>query len=394
MELYEFDKPGLAVLAGFCATLLGVRFFAKLAPQLGLLDHPGGRKLHATPTPLIGGLAMGGPLCLWMMLSEPSMLMGSLLSGFVGMLAVGLVDDRLQIRALVKLALTVGVLLLSLFGFDLHLQQLGELLPDRALQVAPWLTWPLTLFAAAALINAFNMIDGLDGLAGSVMATVLFWLAVVLATTDLPSALKMVPLVALAGLAGFLAFNLRLGRRRARVFMGDAGALALGFLIVWLTIAGTQQAGPAAPPPMVMVWIVALPMLDMVATMALRLRRRRSPMAAGRDHLHHLLCLRGMGVTRVVVVEAMASLALGAVGVLLWRVALPDWVSLLGFIGVTVTFMGLTLAAWSRLEQQVPPAHVHRPDPHRPARMARAFDALESIERRLDEHRPHGRALP
>jgi UDP-GlcNAc:undecaprenyl-phosphate GlcNAc-1-phosphate transferase len=193
----------------------------------------------------------------------------------------------------------------------------------------------------------------------------------------------------LACLAAFLIFNLRIGRTQARVFMGDAGALALGFVIVWLTIAGTQQAGSAAPPPMVMVWIVALPMLDMVATMALRLQRGRSPMAAGRDHLHHLLGLLGLGVTRVVVVEAIASLALGAVGVLLWRVGLPDWVSLLGFIGVTVVYVGGTLATWSGLERKAPNMRLY------PRRLApRAYDAIESIERHLDEHSPRGGVSP
>lgn len=389
VELYEFDKPAMAMFVWFCTTLAGVRLLEKLAPRVGLLDHPGGRKLHGTPTPLVGGLAIGASLCLWMVLNASGPLMGSVLTGFVGMLALGLVDDRWHVRALTKLALMSAILLLSLYGFDVELRGLGELIPGREVHVPQWLAWPLTLFAAAALINAFNMIDGLDGLAGSVMATVLGWLAVVLAPTALPAELKTLPLIALACLAAFLIFNLRIGRTQARVFMGDAGALALGFVIVWLTIAGTQQAGSAAPPPMVMVWIVALPMLDMVATIALRLQRGRSPMAAGRDHLHHLLGLLGLGVTRVVVVEAIASLALGAVGVLLWRVGLPDWVSLLGFIGVTVVYVGGTLATWSGLERKAPNMRLY------PRRLApRAYDAIESIERHLDEHSPRGGVSP
>lgn len=353
------------MVTDFCSKLLGQKLFdfllalsftavtigllLPLAKRLGLLDEPRGHKGHERATPVVGGLAVGVVVLTWATLQVHEPLMTSFVLGFAGMLAVGVADDRLHLRAGNKLVLILLVAIVSLFPFDVYLRQLGDLLPWRSVGTGSY--GPLlTLFATAAVINAFNMCDGLDGLAGGIAASALAWLWVVLGLGDTALALRVLPLVMLGAVLAFLVFNARWrADRPARVFMGDAGSLSLGFGLVWLTIVATQYGGQDAVAPVVMVWILAVPMLDMVAVMALRLKNRTSVMRAGRDHVHHLLLARGVPVSGVAALATALSFVLGGIGVGMWLAGVPDWISLGLFLLLCMVYVATFVWQWTRL---------------------------------------------
>lgn len=319
----------------------------RLAPRLGLLDHPRGHKTHAQPTPVVGGLAIAiGLFFTWPLSAtvDPGLWIGA---GCVSLVALGVLDDRHDVGARAKLA-AQAIIVTLVFLFDGGvLRNLGELLPGVAVGLA-WFSLPLTVFAMLGMINAINMLDGVDGLAGKVALAAFGWFAVsawLIGDTQMLAS----SLVIATALAVFLAFNAPLpGRRCARVFMGDTGSMLLGFLLTWTAIEITQR--PGGIPPVTALWICALPILDTTAVTVRRIALGRPPMAAGRDHLHHLLRARGASAGRTALAEAGIGAAAGLVGVCGWRLGAADWVMFALFVIGALAYIGLFHAAWDAQE--------------------------------------------
>src|SRR2546430_2430075 len=142
-----------------------------------------------------------------------------------------------------------------------------------------------------------------------------------------------------AAIAGFLVWNLRLpGRTHARVFMGDTGAMMLGLALCWFTIDVTQGERRTMP-PVVCVWILAVPLLDMARVMFLRLLRRTDVFDGDREHLHHYLIARGYSVSRTVAILMAASAVTGAIGIGAWQLGVPDWVMFYLFAALAATVL-------------------------------------------------------
>lgn len=327
-----------------CVILLAL--LARGAPELGLLDRPSGHKTHDLPTPVVGGLAMVLSLFVVPALGLMPPLGEALYLGISAMALIGLVDDRWQLLARTKLLLMTFAFAFVLFTSEMVLLDLGELLPALPVETG-LLAFPLTLFAAVGLVNAFNLIDGVDGLAGMVA---LFQLLLMLLIAGAIDALEWVPFIVavLSVVTAFLLFNMRMpSRRRAHLFMGDTGSLVIGFILFWLSVSLSQRE-PAGVSPMVMVWVMAYPMLDTVATMRLRLHAGRSIFTPGKDHLHHLLGRLELRVEAVAVVCGLFSATLGCVGVLLWWFGVPEWVSLFMFLALTVAYVRTVTSMWRR----------------------------------------------
>lgn len=351
----------LTLSTAFLCAFFALAVLERLAPHLGLIDHPSGHKSHTAPTPVVGGIGM----VLVLFGFAPSLIAeGSsawagaasealdgekapwLFGGIAASAVLGLIDDRHPLGAKSKLCAMLVIFAVTLWGSGTVLLSLGELLPGVGIALGQ-LALPFTLFAAIGVINAFNLIDGMDGLAGSVALCALCGQLLV---ASLVGAVAWIPflLVMIAAVGAFLLFNLPLPRRsRARMFMGDAGSLAVGLILLWLAVDLSQA--PAGVAPMVMVWLLALPMLDTVATMLLRIREGKSIFEPGHDHFHHLLRAQGMRVGHIVLTATLLSLGSGAAGIGMWLAGVPDWVSLAAFLIVTLAYVRLHLRTWSRL---------------------------------------------
>ena len=332
---------------------------ARLAPALELLDAPDGRKDHAHPVPVVGGLAIfasaWGTIALHGVAPEAAYLFAALSL----VIAVGLWDDAVCIAPWVKLAIQVLASLVMVAGAGVILRTVGDLIGWRPIGLAA-LAVPMTVFATVGVINSFNMIDGLDGLCGSLALVAFGWYAAAAAAGGQP-ALLPAALAFCGATAGFLMFNLRTPwQPRARAFLGDAGSLMLGFALAWLAIDLTQRGGGAFY-PIAALWVVLVPLADCVSVMARRLERGQNPFVADRRHIHHYLLRRGLAPHRVLAILVAISTLCGAVGFFGWYLRAPEsvlfWPFFFGFFAYHRWIKG----AWTRLEAHPQPG----PEPDR-----------------------------
>lgn len=337
----------LPLVSTICLTGAVLLLLEKLAPRIGLLDHPVGHSTHDIATPIVGGLGVACGIVLpWLMIPSP-FLHPAALWGAVLMLLVGFGDDCRNLRARTKFLLQCLIVgfVFPLSGALLH--TLGELSPGGGeLLLAAPLAWLLTLFGAVGIINAVNMLDGLDGLAGSVVLGSFGWFAFATWWIGDTDALPLL-MALIASITVFLCFNLRLpGRPHARLFLGDAGSLFLGFTLAWVAVRLSQRVGGI--PPVLALWFCAVPVFDAVTVMLKRRLRGRPLMQAGRDHLHHLLRASGLSVGRTVLVESMLVIAFGLIGLAMWQTGISELAMLLTFLTGAAAYARLTLAAWKK----------------------------------------------
>lgn len=332
------------MLTALLATWAIIWLLQPFAARLGLLDHPrGGRKNHAHATPVTGGPGM--VLALLLMLCLPfSLPMTTAKWGFLigsGLLVVtGILDDLFDLSWWWRILAQILAALTMVYLGDVRVEQLGRAFGLEDLPLGS-LSVPFTVFATVGLINAVNMIDGADGVAGSLTATAFAMLAAAAwYAGNLP--LAMISLLLLAVVLGFLLHNFPLPwQPKARVFMGNAGSAFLGYAIAWIAFRLTQNAGHPVSPVLAL-WLVSIPVMDCLVLIARRLREGRSPFDAGRDHIHHLLRDAGFSPTALVLFLAVISLLAGLLVAQAMRLDIPDPLLLLGFVLLCLAWYGLS----------------------------------------------------
>ncbi|CAM5353499.1 MraY family glycosyltransferase [Thauera mechernichensis] len=326
-----------------------IRGMLRLAPHVGLIDHPGEHKQHVHSTPFVGGfgvlaallLAVG--MLLWLLPAQ-SLAWASLAVCALVMWGVGLADDRWKLSARIRLVIQAGLALLMVYGGGIVLVNLGDPLLIGALSLGI-IAVPFTVFGVVGCINALNMVDGIDGLSGTVAAGTLALVALVTLGAGDGSG-HLLAMALLGGVAGFLWFNLRFGsQHRARVFMGDNGSMMLGLLIAWQLIDITQGEQPLVP-PVVALWMFAVPLIDTLAVMARRVWLGKSPFSPDRHHLHHLLQRAGFRVEHTVTIIGGLHLGLGLFGLLGAWLGVPDALMFAGFVAVFALYLRFTARPW------------------------------------------------
>src|SRR5690554_446715 len=324
---------------------LAILLLRRPAVAWGLADIPGGRKQHQGIVPLTGGLGVFiGFLLVQPLLSVP---LGELLPlsvGLVALVACGVIDDARDMRRTVKFGVQLAVAALMVLWGQQVLVTLGRFPLVGEVHLG-WLAVPFTIVAVAGLINAINMMDGVDGLAGGSALSVLGWLGFVAALQSQLTLLAVIVTLA-ASVMGFLLFNMRHPlRRRASVFMGDAGSMALGFAIAWFVVA-LSQSETAVVSPIAYGWVLALPVMDTLSLMVRRLRKGRSPFSADRDHLHHIFLRAGFTPGQTTLILMLLVAALGAVGVSFSLAGVPDGLLLVGLVGLFALHDLFVRRAW------------------------------------------------
>lgn len=285
MELYQLL---ISCAAAAAASAAAMALLYSQADALGLVDWPSKRKKHIGGIPLIGGLSIFvGILAGSLWIDESNGVVTCVLATALMLATVGALDDRFNLsvrsRLLVQAAAVIAVAKCTgleihtlgyVFGYHLELGVLGL---------------PLTLIAVIGLLNAFNMMDGIDGLAGG-----LAWVSI--ASILMYQGLAYWPgitvlLLLAAALLPYLAANLGVVGRK--VFLGDAGSMVIGYLLAW-TLINLSESIPPRLSTVDVLWCVALPLLDTLAVMVRRIRTGTSPFKADRGHIHHLLLNAGL----------------------------------------------------------------------------------------------------
>lgn len=333
----------------------GVTFLAtppvrRLAVRFGWVDHPSDRKVHPRPTPTAGGLAMflGAAAALGVARTLPALeplrrasseLEATALAALVVVL-VGLVDDVRGLSAAGKLAgqvLAAGLLVLA------GVQLLYFYFPGQGvLSLSPDLAVPLTVLWVTAMVNAVNLIDGLDGLAAGMVAigAASFFVYLVFGPTAAaePSSAAVLSAIAAGAALGFLPWN----THPARVFMGDTGSGLLGVLMAAATIAGVGRNpfGPSggdvaaiAIPVALPLLVLAIPFLDVLLAILRRMRRGIGIHHADKDHIHHRLMDIGHSHRQAVLL------------MYLWSALISGCALAVAFIDGRVLVLGIVVAA-------------------------------------------------
>jgi len=318
-----------AFLAGIAATIV----LARTASTLRLVDHPGGRKAHSHPIPLVGGLAIFIALLGAASFVGITPSAAYFLFALSIVIAVGMWDDVTDISPRVKFVIQIVASCLMIFGAGVQLYGVGDLFGWRPIGLSV-LAIPLTVFAIVGVVNAVNMMDGLDGLGGSLAFVAFAWYAAVAANSGLDVQFKTA-VIFCGAIAGFLMFNLRFPwQAHARVFLGDAGSLMIGFALGWFAIDLTQGPGRTFP-PIAALWVLLLPLADCVSLMTRRVSKRKSPFVADRHHIHHYLLARGFTHGQALATLVGLSALFGAVGYFGWRLGVPEpvlfWTFFFGF---------------------------------------------------------------
>ncbi len=252
-----------------------------LAHRVGALDRPTDRpRVHSHPVPRIGGLAIVSGIAI------PAGILvvgdGPYLGILIGMLCValvGLLDDVFKLSPALKMAGVVGCALIPVIGWDLTFEQIG--LPLIGNVDFGWTGYPLTVLWIVGLANLVNLIDGMDALAAGIVAIAACSFAILAASFGRMDAAALAAIVCGATLA-FLPHNYH----PARVFMGDTGSLALGFVVAAMAVQGVFKtaatialAGP--------LFVMAVPILDTSFVVLKRLKYKRAPWGADHNHFYH-----------------------------------------------------------------------------------------------------------
>ena len=340
----------MAVLAGFLFVSFLIPLLCRPAEYLGLLDLPDNRKLHGEPVPMIGGIAMFIAFCAGLLIiPEPLRPYASLVVGMGVLLATGLVDDALDIAPASKLIMQLLAAVLMVSWGEVQVHSLGNILGTGNLELGEWAI-PFTVLATVFMINAINMADGTDGLAGGLAVIILIILAILGAMNGARQAFMAVSLLLASTASGFLLFNLRTPwSRKASVFMGDAGAMMLGFAIAWLAVHLSQRPS-ATVFPITIAWLLVLPVTDLVSSFFRRLIRGQSPFSADSEHLHHVLLRAGVSVPTIVGFMFAVQILFAGIGLLGWYWQWPEAYLFLGLIGVFVLHYLLSIRAWKLMK--------------------------------------------
>ncbi len=279
----------------------------------GLVDLPNERKIHTIPVSRLGGIAIWAST----MLTFLSLVClsyypyGSLLSGILLgsslMFLLGLIDDVYNLDAKFKLFIQLSIAtIVYLLGV-----KISSIPFFGGIELGFW-SYPITLLWIVGISNAVNFIDGVDGLAGSVITVNSITLAII-AISMTPSN----PIVALIGfiLAGSMLAFLTYNFNPAKIFMGDSGALFSGFLLAAISITGVMKA--ATLTILLPFVVLAVPIMDIVFSSLRRICKGKSPFLADAEHIHHKLLHAGFSQKETVLILTSVAIIAGAIASLL-----------------------------------------------------------------------------
>ena len=304
----------LAVAIAFAISFAAVPVVKTFATKVGAIDIPDGkRRVHDHPIPRMGGLAIFlGFLLSVVLFADITHQVRGILIGAVLIVACGAIDDVVNLRAWIKLLVQVAAVVIAVaHGVVIEFFSNPNIFSDNELLVLGWLSIPVTVLWIVGITNSVNLIDGLDGLAVGVstIASVTMFVVALLVSEGNVALL----LAALMGAClGFMPYNLN----PAKIFMGDTGALLLGYVLSTVSVVGMFKTY-ALVTFVVPILALFLPLFDTTCSFFRRILRGQSPMHPDRGHLHHRLIDMGLSQKQAVAILYSVSAILGLCAVVL-----------------------------------------------------------------------------
>lgn len=336
-----------SAMIAFGTTWLAILVLRPTSQRIGLVDVPNARKVHVGAVPLVGGIAVsfGVLMATLFGLIPQDPMINILLLGGVGMVIMGAIDDAKDISPWLRLFLQAILITVVCYYGNTTLYNFGNIFNLGDIKIPTAIAWPVTILAVCAAINAYNMMDGIDGLAGSMAAISLSALGYTLYSVE-PDISKLCWIIVIA-LVPYLMVNLTIPPFSRKIFLGDAGSMFLGFVIGVLVLYGSQQQiGENAFSPVTALWIIGLPLIDMLGIMGRRIRKGQSPLRPDRNHLHHILLNAGLSSKQSLLLMLVVNIFIVGCGVLLVINNAPQWLMAVLYIMLFITYSLCLAYAW------------------------------------------------
>lgn len=308
----------IAFIISFLVTIVSTPLVKTLALKLGAVDTPNLRRINKKAMPSMGGLSiifgfLAGYLYLW----PESDYMVAILIGVAIIAVIGIVDDKISLQPKYKLLGEI-VAAVVVVGSGLHIEFVN--IPFFGQIDFGWVGIPITIFWIVGITNAINLIDGLDGLASGVSSIALTTL-LIMAVIDFRILAIALSVILLAGTLGFLFFN----THPAKIFMGDTGALFIGYMIAVISVSGLFKSLTLFS-LIIPVIILGVPILDTSFAIIRRLLKRQKLSTPDKSHLHHYLLALGFSHRATVYIIYTISIFFAASAIILSKSVL--WGSL------------------------------------------------------------------
>ncbi|HIF8759056.1 TPA: MraY family glycosyltransferase [Legionella pneumophila] len=305
-------------------TFIAINVLQVLAPHLSLFDYPKGRKNHSAPTPLIGGISIFIGLSYSFFFNIINNIEFSILwISTAIILIIGIIDDVWTVSVKSRLIVHTLAILMFIYPGHVNLNYMGNLLSDTPIYLNQFSTL-ITLFLALSFINAINMLDGIDGLAGTIIAGQgILLLGICLIIGDFMIANLLLCL--LFALLVFLLYNIpSYWNKSSRIFLGDAGSTILALILAWVAISLIQKSAQSPIEPIVIMWCVLYPFMEIYSVCYLRFRKNLPIMAPSHDHIHFLLLRKGFSNHTTLLIVFSLSLFYGLFGFLMHWFEIAD----------------------------------------------------------------------
>ena len=325
-------------LTAFGLSLLAIPICNEAAIKFGLTDKPNERKTHKGHIPLIGGVAIFIAVLIssfiWLPDSQDLRLyqIASALIVFIGIL-----DDKYDVSVRLRVVAQLIIASILIYGVNTYIHSFGNLLGIGNIDIGI-LGIPFTYLAVLAAINAFNMVDGIDGLLGSLSINAFVSIAILILFSGNTTNVAY-PLIVATAIVPYLFFNMASADSRFRkIFMGDAGSMFIGLSVVWM-LSLTTQGESANFRPVTALWIIAIPLMDMVAIVFRRLKKGANPFKPDRDHLHHIFMRVGFSDREALKIITTISVILSSIGIIGELYSVPEPIMLFAFLTIFLGFL-------------------------------------------------------
>ncbi|MFC4303477.1 glycosyltransferase family 4 protein [Cohnella boryungensis] len=302
----------ISFIAAMVLALVLTPLVKKLAYKVGAIDVPNQRKVHTRTMPRLGGVGIYAAFTISLLIIMPWVpegllssydrnLISALLVGGTLIVLLGALDDKYDLNAKLKLLVQIGAACIVVFGFGVKINLLNIPFGSAMQPLGEWLSIALTILWIVGVTNAINLIDGLDGLAAGVSGIAIATILVMGIVMSNEAVILLASLL-LGSIGGFLFFNFH----PAKIFMGDSGALFLGFALATLSMLGFKQITILSfVTPLL---IIGVPLSDTFFAIVRRWIQKKPIFEADKGHLHH--CLQQLGFSHrktVLIIYAIAA---------------------------------------------------------------------------------------
>jgi len=330
--------PVFYLIAPIIVGFFTLTIITPLSVKIGLVDHPNQRKLHTQVIPLTGGVSIFAGIVISLLLLENiNTIVFSYLVSVSIIFVLGVLDDIYDISSSLRLVVQFAVAFFLCYHSNIQIENLGNLFNLGEINLGGF-SYIFTSFIIVATINAFNLLDGVDGLLGSISLIAFSSIGVIYYIKG-DSMLSLYSFIMFASIIPYLLFNLSFGKYK--VFSGDSGSMIIGLSVIWLLMLGTRGEIHYFSTTTAL-WIVGLPFMDMFRVMIVRKMANKSIFKADRNHLHHVLENITSNPKQITGLITGVTLCFSVIGITFDYFNVPLWISLTVFLTSFYLYIKIT----------------------------------------------------